>query len=166
MKQPVRAGFEYVIEVVGTDGTVRDREVVHNLMPIQGLNHMLSVTLKGAVQVGTWYLGLYEGNYTPSPGDLASSFPASATETTAYTGAARPALTLGAVTSGTVDNAALRAEFTMNANKTIYGGFISSASAKGGTSGVLLSAVKFSSPKSLESGELMRLTAGFTLASI
>lgn len=165
MKQATQAGFEYLIEVIGVDGTVRDREVVHNLMPVEGLNHMLGVTLKSAAQVATWYAGLYEGNYTPVPGDAALGFPTSATETTAYAEATRRALVLGSVAAGAVDNAASRAEFTLNANKTIYGGFVSSAAAKSATSGVLLSAVKFSSPKSLESGEILRLTAGITITS-
>lgn len=166
MKQPIHAGFEYVAEIIGADGSVRDREVIHNLMPAEGLNHMLGVTLKGSAQVLAWYVGLYEGNYTPVPGDASIGFPTSATETVAYDEASRQPLVLGPVISGTVDNTASRAQFTMNAGKTIYGGFISSASGKGATSGVLLSAVRFSSPKVLASGEVLRLTAGFTLASI
>jgi hypothetical protein len=166
MKQTAKAGFKYLVEVIGADGFVRDREVIHNLMPVEGLNHLLGVALKSSAQVATWYVGLYEGNYTPVPGDTAAGFPTSATETTAYDETTRQVLTLGAVLSGAVDNSANRAQFTLNATKTIYGGFISSSSAKSSTSGVLLSAVKFSSPKSLESGEILRLTAGFTITSI
>lgn len=108
---------------------------------------------------------MYEGNYTPIAGDTAATFPASATESAAYAEATRPALVLGAVTAGAVDNVASRAEFTANASKTFYGGFVSSAAAKGSTSGVLLSAVRFASPKVLSSGEILRVTAGFTLVS-
>lgn len=166
MNTQLRAGFNYVIEIIGADGVVRDREVTHNLMPAEGLNHMLGVTLKSAAPIATWYVGLYEGNYTPTSGDTAAGFPTSATESTSYDETTRQTLTLGVVASGTVDNSASKAEFTVNASKTIYGGFISSSSAKSATSGVLLSAVRFSSPKVLAASEVLRVTAGFTLASI
>lgn len=165
MNSKLRAGFQYQVEIVGRDGRVRDAEILHNLMPDEGLNHMLGVTLKGAAQIAVWNVGIYEGNYTPVPGDTAATFPASATESSAYVAATRSALVLGSVAGGSADNAAARNEFTLNAAKTIYGGFISSAAAKGATSGVLLSAVRFSSPKVLDADEILRVTAGFTLIS-
>ena len=57
------------------------------------------------------------------------------------------------------------AEFTSNADKTIYGGFMSSASAKGATSGVLSSIVRFSSPKTFSIDTVLRVSAGLTLVS-
>lgn len=165
MKNKLKAGFTYLVEVIDAQGMVRESEIVKNLMPVEGLNHMLGVTLKGSAQVATWYVGIYEGNYTPVAGDTAAAFSASATESSAYTEATRPALALGAVTAGAVDNTAVRAEFTANASKTFYGGFVTSAAAKGATSGVLLSAVRFASPKVLTATEVLRVTAGFTLVS-
>jgi len=164
MNTNLKARFRYLVEVV-KDGVVTDSEVVDNLMPTEGLNHMLGVTLKAVTQAATWYIGLYEGNYTPVAGDTAATFPASATETTTYAESTRVEFNEGSITAGAVDNSANRAEFTFNAAKTVYGGFISSASAKGGVTGALLSAVKFSSPKVLEIGAILRVTAGFTLAS-
>ena len=166
MNQKLKTGFCYLVEIIDINGQVRDSETVDNLVPIEGLNHMLGVTLKGAAQINSWFIGLYEGNYTPQSSDTATTFPGSSTETTAYSEAARPVLTLGAATAGAADNAAARAEFTFNATKTIYGGFIASTSAKGSTSGILISAVRFSSPKVLASGEILRVTAGFTLVSV
>lgn len=157
-------GFTYLVEVI-KDGVVVDREELHNLMPTEGLNHMLSVMLAGGAQVGTWYLGLFEGNYTPVAGDTAATFPASATETTTYVEATRVAFTPGAIAGGAANNSAARAEFTSNSNKTVYGAFMVSASGKGAASGVLLSAAKFSTTKSFDSGSILRVTAGFTTAS-
>lgn len=165
MKTHLQAGFEYLVEIVDKDGVVRDRETVHNLMPVDGLNHMIGATLKGTAQVTSWFVGLYEGNYTPTPLDTAASFPTSATECTAYTETTRQALTLGAVSGGAADNSASRAEFTFSADKTVYGGFVASSSAKGATSGTLLSAVRFSSPKTISAGSTLRVTAGFVLVS-
>jgi hypothetical protein len=159
-----KAGFTYLVEVI-KDGVVTDSETVHNLIPVEGINHMLGVTFKGASQVTSWYVGLFEGDYTPLPSDDAATFPGLATETTAYDETVREALTLGTVTGGVVDNSASRAEFTFNATKTVRGGFISSSSVKGGTTGVLISAVKFASPKSLDSGAILRVTAGNQIVS-
>lgn len=166
MNTDLNAGFTYLVEVVGEDGVVREAEVVHNIMPLEGLNHTINAVLKGGTQITTWYVGIYEGNYTPVPGDNASTFPTSSTECTAYAESVRQTLTLGSVAGGAVDNTASKAAFTMNAAKTVYGGFISSASAKSATSGTLLSAVRFSSPKVLTATDVLRVTAGFTLASL
>jgi hypothetical protein len=165
IKEKAKSGFTYLVEVINKDGAVVDSETVKNLMPVEGINHMLGVTMKQAAQVATWYVGLYEGAYTPQSTDLASTFPGLATEATAYDEAARVALVSGPVAGGVVSNTGDRAEFTFNATKSIAGGFISSTSTKGGTTGVLLSAVRFSSPKAVENGFILRITAGLQIIS-
>ena len=165
LQETIRPGFTYLIEHV-RNGEVIDQEVTHNLVPIEGLNHFAGVALKGVTPVSTWYIGLYEGNYTPQLSDTAASLPGNATEVTAYDEATRVALVLGSVSGGAVSNAASPAEFTASATKTIRGGFISSASGKGATTGVLASVIKFTTPKALDDGDVLRVTAGFTFASI
>ncbi|MGA0610104.1 hypothetical protein [Caldimonas sp. KR1-144] len=165
MNEMAKAGFVWTIETL-RNGVVIEREVVHNLIPVEGLNHILSVLLKAGAQVPTWYIGIYEGNYTPTPDLTAAQLPALAVECTSYTEATRRELVEGAVANGAVDNLGNRAEFTSNANKTVYGGFITSAPAKGSTAGVLLSAVRFPTPKSFEAETVMRVSAGFNLASL
>ena len=64
-----------------------------------------------------------------------------------------------------LDNSASRAEFTMNAAKTIYGAFMTSAPAKGATTGVVISSVRFSAAKNLVATDILRITAGMTLTS-
>jgi hypothetical protein len=164
MNTKLHGGFKYLIEVL-KDGVVVDSEEVYNLMPTEGVNHMLGVTLVGASQVTTWYAGLYEGNYTPVIGDTAALLPSLAVECTTYVGTTRKTWTPGSVAAGVVDNSAARAEFEFNATKTVYGGFLSSAPAKGATTGVLISVVRFSSPRVLDSGSILRVTAGMTLTS-
>lgn len=166
MKEHLPFGLVYTIDVLDKDGNVTDSEVIHNLIPTEGLNHTLGVLFKGASQVPTWYIGLYEGVYTPGPTDTAATIAASATECSAYAETSRVPFVSGAVAAGSVDNSASRAEFTMNANKTVYGGFLVSSSTKGGTNGVLLSVVRFTSPKVLESGSVLRVTAGASFSSL
>lgn len=160
-----KAGFTWTVESI-RDGVVIDTETTHNLFPIEGLNDMLSVWLKSGTQSASWYVGLYEGNYTPIPGDTAAGFPAASTELTAYDETTRIALVLGTVSGGGVDNSASPAVFTGSTNgKQVMGGFISTAPAKGATTGVLASAVRFTSPKSLDDGTVLRVTCSFQIVS-
>ncbi len=165
MNEYVSAGFRYVVEVVNKHtGVVRDREEVKNLMPEEGIRHTLNGLLKNAAPVSTWYIGLFKGNYTPQSTDVMATFPVDATEATEYADE-RHAFVPGTIVGTTVDNAASRAEFTFSAPAVVHGGFISSSAAKGSTSGVLLSVVRFGSPKSLGADEILRVTAGFIMAS-
>jgi hypothetical protein len=169
IKESLLTGFTYLIEVMDKQtGKVDESqtEIVHNLTPIEGLNYFLSAGIKGAAQLSTWYIGIFEGNYTPQTTDIMSTFPGSATESTAYAESARLAFSSGAVSAGALDNSAAVANFTINATKTIYGGFISSGSVKGNGSGVLLSAVRFTSPKAVDNSTILKVTAGFQMASV
>lgn len=159
-------GFVYTVQTI-RDGQVIDTETIHNLIPIEGLNHMLEVAFKSGSQNANFYVGLFEGAYTPVPGDTMAAFPGDATELTAYSETARPTLVLGAVAAGQVDNEGDEAAFTGTTNgKQAHGGFISSAPTKGSTSGVLVSAVRFSSPKPLDAGTVLNVTCAFSAVSV
>lgn len=165
MDSKAHFGFTYTVETI-KDGKVIDREVVKNLIPIEGLNHIGDVALNGATQITTWYVGLFEGAYTPTPSDVMATFPTAATECTAYTGD-RKALDLAAFSGGAADNQANRAEFVGTTDgKLVQGGFVSSSPTKGATTGVLISAVRFPSPKTLDNGTTLRVTAAFNSASV
>ena len=43
----VGAGATYIVEVVAPDGTVSQRSVERNNVPVQGLNHIAAVVFKG-----------------------------------------------------------------------------------------------------------------------
>ena len=166
MDSEIKTGATYTVEVVARDGTVSQRSVEHNLVPEQGLNHMAAVVFKGGTQVSPWYIAPFEGDYTPTSDVTAATISAAAQETTAYAAAARLEFVEGAVASGAVDNTANKAEFVFNANKVVHGVFIVSASPKGATTGTLVSVVRFSSPKTVDSGSTLRVTAGFAFASV
>lgn len=165
MKTLLAAGFTYHCELLHPDGGLVTFDV-HNLMPQDGMNHVLNTVFKSGTQVPSWFMGLYEGNYTPVPTDTAATFPAQAIETTAYATATRPQWVPGTVTNGVVDNAAVRTEFDFSTDKTVYGGFISSSAVKGGSTGTLISAVRFPTPRVITAGSTLRITAGFILTSL
>src|SRR3972149_5905604 len=103
------------------DSIVLSVEDVTNLIPTEGLNYMLGTALTGVAQSSTWYVALFEGNYTPVGTVTAATFPSAATECTAYTEASRVTWTPGSISAGSVSNTASKAVFTMNATKTVYG---------------------------------------------
>jgi hypothetical protein len=162
-----KIGFVYRFEHLSADGDVLSVEDVHNLIPDQGRDYILTAALLLGSQFNNWFIGLYEGSYAPQASDTMATFVASATEiTAAYAEAARLALVPNALAAGVFVNAASPAVFTFTAEKTVRGGFISSGSVKGGATGILLSAVLASSPKVVGAGESLRVTAGLSLVTV
>lgn len=179
----VRAGFKYNLEHVRRidvmremglsieglevrgDSVVLSVEEVTNLIPTEGLNYMLGTALTGVTQLASWYIALFEGNYTPIAGVTAATFPADATESTAYDEAARVVWTPGAIASGSVSNTASKAVFTMNATKTIYGIAQTSVSTKSATTGKLMSVARFAAAKAVVATDVLNVTSTLSATS-
>ena len=130
------------------------------MVPIEGLNHMLGVTIKNGTPVPQWYIGLFEGDYSPDASATAATLPALATECTAYSETTRVPLTTGAVSGGATSNAANIAEFTFPVAKTIHGAFIASSPTKGASTGILLAVTRFPSPRVMGANSVLRIFAG------
>lgn len=160
-----KIGFIYDFQIIDINGNIRDSWSVHNLVPTVGMNYILSTAFAGGAAASTWYIGLFSDNYTPLVGDTAATAAYSTNEYTGYTSATRGALTAGAITAGVWSNTASPFDFTFNAGGTIYGAFLSSTSTKTATTGTLASAARFSTSKTLASGEVLRVTAGITLSN-
>ena len=148
------------------DGKLIEEFEDHNLVVNEGLNHLLDVIFRGTTQVNPWYLGLFEGNYTPVATVTAATITSASTECTAYASATRPEYVEAAAASQVTTNSANRASFVFNATKTIYGAFLVSSSTKSGTSGVLMSAARFATSKNVENGDELLLTYSFTASSV
>jgi len=131
--------------------------VAPNLVTNEGLNHILNVQFAGTAQVATWYLGVFEGNYTPVAGDTAATFPGSATECTAYDESARPAFVEVASTAKSITNTASPAVFTFNATKTIYGAFLTSVATKSSVSGTLFAAARFPASRAVVDNDVLNV---------
>lgn len=164
LREELGFGFVYDLEII-RNGIVIARRRVRNIIPTEGRNSILSVAFNGGAQVTTWYCGVFENNYTPVAGDTMAAFPAAAGEVTAYAEATRPIWNEAAPSAGVITNSANPAVFTFNATKTLYGAFLSSGSVKGGVTGVLVSAGKFTAPKGVDAGDIGRLTASVTHTS-
>jgi len=163
-KLKARLGGRFIGEIV-RGGKVIDQWEDRNLVVNEGLDALLNIMFHGSTQITTWYIGLFEGNYTPVSGVTAATIVAAATECTAYSESTRPSYDEAASSGQSITNAASRATFTFNATKTIYGAFLTSLATKSGTTGTLFSAARFGSSKNVESGDQLLLTYVFTAAS-
>lgn len=161
-------GFVYVYECFDKDGNLKWSSREENLIPNQGRDYMLTAALLSGAQLPNWYIGLYETAYNPVATDTLITLLANATECTAYTtaGAQRLQLTPSPLSNGVFSNIDSPAEFTFTSNKTVYGGFITSNGSQGNTGGTLLSVVSNGSPKSVDVGEILKVTAGLSLVTV
>jgi hypothetical protein len=159
-----KVGGVFEFELV-RDGKVIDKWQDHNLVVNEGLNDLLQVYLGNGTQKATWYVGLFEGNYTPVATLTAATVASAATECVAYDEATRPEWVEAAAASQQITNTASKATFTINATKTVYGAFLVSDSTKGGTAGVLFAASRFSTARALIDDDQLLVTYTIQAAS-
>ena len=158
----------YKLECRDKDGNLKWVDEEDNLVVNVGLQYMAGVALTSTTQITTWYLGLITGpGVTTSATDTMSS--KGWTEFTGYSNATRVSATLAAATNANpsvVTNSASTANFSINATGTVGGAFLTSGSAKSGTTGTLFSEKAFSSPgdRSVVSGDVIAVTYTFSLA--
>lgn len=79
-----------------------------NIIPIEGLAHLLNVSLGSKAKEAGYYLALFSGSATPAANWTAASFAATANEivsmTEGYSNPTRPAWTPANATTGSIDN--------------------------------------------------------------
>lgn len=161
----------YHVECHDKDGNLKWSADSKNLVVNAGLAYMAGTALTSVAQITTWYIGLYGAgaSNTPAATDTMSSH-AGWTEVVPYSNATRVAATFVTATTANpsvVTNAASPATFNINATATVGGAFLTSGSAKSGTTGTLFSAADFSSPgdRSVVSGDIISVTYTFSLAA-
>ena len=156
----------YRVECRDKDGTLKWVETFDNLVVNAGLDDSLDKHLKGSGYTAAWYVGLTDGTPSAAAGDTMSSH-AGWTEVTAYDEANRQTLTLGSVSSQSVDNVGNEAVFTISSNSTTVGGcFVASDNTKGGSSGTLYSVGAFTAgDKSLDDDDTLTVTVTCTASA-
>lgn len=95
----------------------------------EGLTYALSVAFKDGTKKTSWYILLFENDYTPVAGNKyeAPGF----IESIVYNEANRPLWNCGEITANVITNGLNMASFTFNATKNIYGGALVSDNRKG-----------------------------------
>ena len=169
-EQAQATGVYYVL-CHDKDGNLKWTAESKNLVVNAGLAYMAGTALTSVAQITSWYIGLYGAgaSNTPAAGDTMSSH-AGWTEVVPYSNATRVAATFATATTANpsvVTNSASPATFTINATATVGGAFLTSGSAKSGTTGTLFSAADFASPgdRSVVSGDILSVTYTFSLSA-
>lgn len=159
----------YRFEAYDSEGNLKWVEEVGNLVTNEGLNDALDKYLKGSAYTAAFYVGLTDASPTAAAGDTMSSH-AGWAEFTTYDESTRETLTLGTVSSQSVDNSASKASFTITTaspdSQSIGGAFVTTNSTKGGTTGTLYSIAAFSGGnKTLNGGDTLNVTVTCTAAA-
>ena len=138
-------------------------EIPANLVVTTGLNDILDKYYKGSAYTAAHYCGLTAGTPSFAAGDTMASH-SGWTEVTAYDEAARPTITWGTVSGGSVDNSASKASYTISTDSTtIGGGFVATNSTKGGSTGTLVGGAAFTAGnKTLDDNDTLNVTVTAT----
>lgn len=155
-------GFRYRFRLLNADDSVADDFEADNLVPQDGLSFLLLAPFGDSAPISAFYCGLWRANVIPSSALKATDIPANLQEFVGYSEATRPLWERAHDGVGTLDNANAVAEFNFTADATLYGSLLVSDPTKGGNSGLLLSCVRFPSPRPVVAGQKGQLIAGIT----
>lgn len=134
-----------------------------NIVPTEGIAHILNVALGPKAKPSNYYLALFSGTTAPTATWTAAQFSAVASEivsqTEGYTAANRPIWTPAETATNSIDNFATAAQLTIATagTLTVTGAALLTTSAKGSTTGVLISATKFPTARTFQNGDVYEL---------
>lgn len=131
-----------------------------NLVVNEGLAHLLNVAMGGKAKAAGYYLALFSGATAPAANWTAANFATVSSEivsmTEGYTNATRPQWTPTDTTTNQIDNFTATASVTIatSSQLNVTGAALLTNSVKGGTSGTLISASKYSAARTFQDGDV------------
>lgn len=152
--QGITAKGEYYDRINGGEWTRTE-----NLIPTEGLAHILNVALGTTPKPASYHLALFSAAAQPSANWTAASFASQASEivsmTEGYSSATRPTWTPTNTATNSIDNMAAVAKVTMKtaSSLTVQGAAMLTNSSKGSTAGALISASKYAAPRVFQDGD-------------
>ena len=152
--QGITAKGEYYDRINGGEWTRTE-----NLIPTEGLAHILNVALGTTPKPASYHLALFSAAAQPAANWTAASFASTASEIVSmnegYSSATRPTWTPTNTSTNSIDNMAAVAKVTMKtaSSLTVQGAAMLTSSSKGGTTGALISASKYASPRVFQDGD-------------
>jgi hypothetical protein len=164
----LKIGFEWRTQLLDVDRRpLSSEQITCNLYPTEGLNATLNILLGSVPKLAGSFIALYEGNYTPSIGDVAATISSASTETNKFVNPTtrKQWVMSNPASGGMINNYENLAQFQFTAPTTIYGGFLIASSAVGSGGGPLISIVRFGSPYPVQNNTILNVGAGCTLAS-
>ena len=152
--QGITAKGEYFDRINGGEWTRTE-----NLIPTEGLAHILNVALGTTTKPASYHLALFSAAAQPAANWTAASFASAASEivsmTEGYSAATRPTWTPTNTSTNSIDNMAAVAKVTMKtaSSLTVQGAAMLTNSSKGSTAGALISASKYAAPRVFQDGD-------------
>lgn len=134
-----------------------------NLVTDEGLSHMLNVAFGSTPKPQAYYVALYGASATPQANWTAQNFASTASEIVSmsegYEGATRPKWTPENTATNSIDSLKTAAKFIIKTDSTltVQGAALLTSANKGGTDGVLVSAIKFNAPRVFQNGDTYEL---------
>lgn len=131
-----------------------------NLVVTEGLAHILNTALGAKAKTANYYLALFSGATAPAANWTAANFTSVASEivsmTEGYSNATRPVWTPTEATGNSIDNMTSAASVTIATASTlnVTGAAMLSNPTKGGTTGTLVSATKYATARTFQSGDI------------
>lgn len=163
LTQIIIDGFHWSAEAYNKQGELVDQWSQHNLIPDEGIGFLMRAPFGDATVTSNFYCGLFKGSYIPTKTSKAADIPTIG-EYVNYSEAERP-LWDKSFNSNTYSNSANKAVFTFSEDQTINGFFLVSSDIKGSANGVLLSIVRFASPKDIPAGIELKVLANLSYIS-
>jgi len=152
----------YHVLCIGEDGQPKWEDEFDNLVVVAGLNDSLDKHFKASSYTSAWYVGLATGTPTFAQGDTMASH-AGWSEIVWYSEATRPALTLGTIVTGSVDNSASKASYSITGSVTVGGAFLVTLPTKGQSSGTLYGGGAFTGGnRAVVAGDTLNVTVTLT----
>lgn len=164
-KEPVKLKTHYKVEAYDRWGKLRWEDGFDNLVVIVGLNDALDKHFKASAYTSAWYVGLASGTPTFALADNMITHPGWA-EVLDYSEANRQTLNLGSIVSGSVDNSASKAVYSISGTITVGGAFLTTYQTKGVTSGTLYGGGAFAGGnRQVFAGDTLNVTLTLTASN-
>ncbi len=134
-----------------------------NLLPTEGLAHLLNVALGTTPKPAGYYLALFSGSAAPAANWTAASFAAAASEivsqTEGHASPNRPTWTPVNTNTGSIDNMTTVASIVIKTagQLNVTGAALLTNSARGGTTGALVSASLYAAPRVFQDADVYEL---------
>ncbi|WP_288401732.1 hypothetical protein [uncultured Acinetobacter sp.] len=165
-KQGILAVGEYFHRV-----NDQEWEISLNKLTTEGLTHLLNVGLGSKAKAAGYYLALFSGSTAPADNWTAANFASVASEivslTEGYTNATRPQWVPADATTNSIDNMGTVAQLTIatSSQLNVTGSALLTNPTRGGTTGVLVSATKYTAARTFQDGDIFSVGYRISLSN-
>lgn len=143
----------------------------NNLVTTEGLAHILNVAMGGKAKATGYYLSLFSGATAPAANWTAANFASVSSEivsmTEGYTNATRPQWVSTDTATNSIENLANLATINIATagQLNVTGAALLTNSTRGATTGVLISAAKYSAARTFQNGDVYDLSYRMSISS-